>query len=158
VISAEQRGRVETLIEAGLADGATLAIGGTRPAAPERGFFLQPTLFVDVDNSMTIAQEEIFGPVGAVIAFNTDAEAIRIANDSKYGLSGSVWAKDPVRAYQIAKQLRTGSVTVNGGGGGPNPDTAFGGFKQSGLGREWGAHGLDEYLQTQCVMWGVSSG
>jgi aldehyde dehydrogenase (NAD+) len=158
VISDQQRGRVENLIQTGVAEGANLAVGGDRPRALQRGFFLEPTLFVDVDNSMTIAQQEIFGPVGAVITFDTDAQAVRIANDSRYGLSGSVWAKDPVRAYAIAKQLRTGNVTVNGGGGGANPDTAFGGFKQSGLGREWGAHGLDEYLQTQCVMWGVAPG
>ena len=158
VISEQQRGQVEKLIATGLAEGANLAVGGGRPQALQQGFFVEPTLFVDVDNSMTIAQQEIFGPVGAVITFDTDAQAVRIANDSKYGLSGSVWAKDPVRAYEIAKQLRTGNVTVNGGGGGANPDTAFGGFKQSGLGREWGAHGLDEYLQTQCVMWGVATG
>ena len=87
-----------------------------------------------------------------------DEEAVRVANDSPFGLSGSVWAKDPVRAYGIARRIRTGTVTINGGGGGSNPDTAFGGYKQSGIGREWGTHGIDEFLQTQCVMWGVAGG
>jgi aldehyde dehydrogenase (NAD+) len=158
LISEAQRDRVEALIRSGQEQGAKLAFGGGRPAGLDRGWFVEPTLFVDVDNSMDIAQKEFFGPVGVVISVADDEEAVRVANDSPFGLSGSVWAKDPVRAYEIARRIRTGTVTINGGGGGSNPDTAFGGYKQSGIGREWGAHGIDEFLQTQCVMWGVAGG
>jgi len=158
LISAAQRDRVEALIRSGQAEGAKLAFGGGRPAGLDNGWFVEPTLFVDVDNGMEIAQREFFGPVGVVISVADDEEAVRVANDSPFGLAGSVWAKDPMRAYGIARRIRTGTVTINGGGGGSNPDTAFGGYKQSGLGREWGAHGIDEYLQTQCVMWGVAGG
>ncbi len=158
LISEAQRDRVEALIRTGQEQGAKLAFGGGRPAGLERGWFVEPTLFVDVDNGMDIARREFFGPVGVVIAVADDEEAVRVANDSPFGLSGAVWAKDPVRAYAIARRIRTGTVTINGGGGGSNPDTAFGGYKQSGIGREWGAHGIDEYLQTQCVMWGVAGG
>jgi aldehyde dehydrogenase (NAD+) len=156
--SAEQRERVEALIATGLAEGATLAFGGGRPAHLDKGFYIEPTLFVDVDNSMTIARREFFGPVMIVMPFDDDAEAIRIANDSDFGLAGGVWAKDPVRAYQIGGQLRTGYVTINGGGGGLNPDGPFGGYKQSGLGRERGAAGMDEFLQTKTMIWGVAAG
>lgn len=156
--SAAQRARVEELIRVGVEEGATLAIGGGRPAGLDKGFFVEPTLFVDVDNSMRIAQEEFFGPVGVVIPFDDDDEAVRIANDSIYGLAGGVWAKDPVRAYTIARQIRTGYVTVNGGGGGLSPHGPFGGYKQSGLGRERGMAGLDEFLQTKTVVWGITSG
>jgi acyl-CoA reductase-like NAD-dependent aldehyde dehydrogenase len=104
---------------------------------------------------MTIAQTEFFGPVGVVIPFRTDDEAVRIANDSPYGLSGAVWSADTATAYDIASRLRTGGVSINGGGGGVNPRAAFGGYKQSGLGREWGEFGLDEYLQTKSISWRV---
>jgi acyl-CoA reductase-like NAD-dependent aldehyde dehydrogenase len=117
---------------------------------------VEPTLFTDVDNSMDIAQREFFGPVGVVIPFSDDDEAVRIANDSPYGLSGSVWAKDPVRAYAIAKRIRTGTVKINGGDQAMSPYAPFGGYKQSGLGREWGEHGLDEFLQTKAVTWTVA--
>jgi acyl-CoA reductase-like NAD-dependent aldehyde dehydrogenase len=156
--SAAQRAKVENLIETGIAEGATLAVGGGRPEGLDRGFFVEPTLFVDVENSMAIAQQEFFGPVGVVIPFDDDDEAVRIANASDYGLSGGVWAKDPVRAYAIAKRIRTGTVTVNGGGGGMSPHGSFGGYKQSGLGRERGDAGLDEFLQTKTITWGVASG
>jgi acyl-CoA reductase-like NAD-dependent aldehyde dehydrogenase len=158
LISAAQRAKVEALIDAGRNEGAQIAYGGGRPVGLDKGFFVEPTLFTGVDNSMTIAQTEFFGPVGVVIPFKDDAEAVRIANDTPYGLGGGVWAKDPVRAYEIAKRLRTGTVVVNGGGGGLSPYAAFGGYKQSGLGREWGAAGLDEYLQTKSISWGVSEG
>jgi aldehyde dehydrogenase (NAD+) len=156
--SAGQRTKVEDLIASGVAEGATLAFGGRRPAHLDKGFFIEPALFVDVDNSMTIARREFFGPVMVVMPFDDDDEAVRIANDSDYGLAGGVWARDPVRAYQIGQRLHTGYVTLNGGGGGLNPDGPFGGYKQSGLGRERGAAGMDEFLQTKTMIWGVAAG
>jgi aldehyde dehydrogenase (NAD+) len=141
------------LIRSGLDEGAQLAFGGGRPAGLDKGFFVEPTLFVNVDNTMTIAQREFFGPVGVVIPFRTDAEAVALANSSDFGLGGGVWSADPVRAYTLARQVRTGMVTINGGGNGLNPDTPFGGYKQSGLGREWGAAGLSEYLQHKSIVW-----
>ncbi|UIX29307.1 aldehyde dehydrogenase family protein [Streptomyces sp. GQFP] len=158
LISAAQREKVESLIRTGAEEGARLAYGGGRPVGLDKGFFVEPTLFVDVDNSMTIARKEFFGPVGVVIPFQDDDEAVRIANDSDFGLSGGVWAKDPVHAYEIAKRIRTGTVAVNGGGGAVTPHAAFGGYKQSGLGREWGEAGLDEYLQTKTITWSAMQG
>ena len=158
LITAAQRAKVEALIQIGKDEGAEIAFGGGRPEGLDTGFFVEPTLFVNVDNAMTIAQTEFFGPVGVVIPFKDDADAVRIANDSPYGLAGAVWAKDPARAYELAKQIRAGFITVNGGGGGLSPHTSFGGYKQSGLGREWGSFGLDEFLQTKTVAWGVASG
>lgn len=101
---------------------------------------------------MVIAQTEFFGPVGVVIPFTTDDEAVTIANDSRYGLSGGVWSSDTAAAYEIATRIRTGTVSINGGGG-VTPRAAFGGYKQSGLGREWGEFGLDEFLQTKTIAW-----
>ncbi|OBF12067.1 aldehyde dehydrogenase [Mycobacterium sp. ACS4331] len=150
-----QRQRVEALIASGVEEGAQIAFGGKRPAHLERGFFLEPTLFVGVDNGMRIAQEEFFGPVGVVIPFKDDADAIRIANDSRYGLSGGVWSADPLRASSVARQLRTGMVVINGGGGGLNPNSPFGGYKHSGIGREFGQFGLTEYLQYKALQWPV---
>jgi aldehyde dehydrogenase (NAD+) len=158
LISAQQRQKVEELIRVGQQEGAQIAYGGGRPATLDKGFFVEPTLFVNVDNSMQIAQKEFFGPVGVVIPFRTEEEAVRLANHSDFGLGGGVWSGDPVRAYGIAKQLRTGTVIVNGGGGGLSPHAAFGGYKQSGLGREWGEHGLSEFLQTKTISWGVAAG
>jgi aldehyde dehydrogenase (NAD+) len=153
LISEAQRDKVEKLIRTGAEEGARIVSGGGRPAALDRGYFVEPTLFTGVDNAMTIARTEFFGPVGVVIPFSTDDEAVRIANDSPYGLSGAVWSADTATAYEIASRVRTGSVAINGGGGGVNPRAAFGGYKQSGLGREWGEFGLDEYLQTKTVSW-----
>ena len=107
---------------------------------------------------MQIAQREFFGPVGVIIPFKDDEEAVRLANDSDFGLGGGVWSGDPARAYRVARRMRTGMVIVNGGGGGLSPYAAFGGYKQSGLGREWGEHGLSEFLQTKSISWGVASG
>jgi aldehyde dehydrogenase (NAD+) len=158
LISEAQRAKVEALIRAGQDEGARIAYGGGRPAGLDKGYFVEPTLFTGVDNSMKIAQMEFFGPVGVVIPFTDDADAVRKANENPYGLAAGVWAKDPARAYGIAKQLRAGTVTVNGGGGGLSPHAAFGGYKQSGLGREWGEHGLSEFLQTKTISWGVAAG
>jgi acyl-CoA reductase-like NAD-dependent aldehyde dehydrogenase len=154
LISARQRARVEELVSIGVEEGGRVAYGGGRPEALDRGYFVEPTVFVDVDNSMTIARREIFGPVTAIIPFDTEDEAVEIANDSEYGLGGGVWSSDPVRAYEIARRMRTGSVTVNGGGGGGlNPWAPFGGYKLSGLGREWGTAGMEEFLQHKAITW-----
>lgn len=150
-----QRQRVESLIAAGVNEGAQIAFGGARPGHLDRGFFIEPTLFVGVDNSMRIAQEEFFGPVGVVIPFSDDDDAVRIANDSRYGLAGGVWSADAQRAAGVAHRLRTGMVVINGGGGGLNPAAPFGGYKCSGIGREFGAYGLSEYLQHKALQWPV---
>jgi acyl-CoA reductase-like NAD-dependent aldehyde dehydrogenase len=158
LISAAQRSRVEALVQTGRDEGGQIAHGGGRPANQDKGFFFEPTVFVDVDNSMTLARREVFGPVGVIIPFRDDEDAIRIANDSDFGLGGGVWAKDPVHAFNVARRLRTGQVIVNGGGGGGlNPNAPFGGYKQSGLGREWGAAGMEEYLQTKAITWGAGN-
>jgi acyl-CoA reductase-like NAD-dependent aldehyde dehydrogenase len=154
LISAAQRDKVESLISVGIAEGATVALGGGRPSEAGTGYFVEPTVFTAVSNSMAIAQTEFFGPVGVLIPFEDDAEAVRLANDSRYGLGGGVWARDPSRAYDIALQIRTGVVSVNGGMESPTT-SAFGGYKQSGLGREWGTFGISEFLQTKTVAWGV---
>lgn len=153
LITAAQRDKVEALIREGLDEGAQIAYGGGRPVGLDKGYFVEPTLFVDVDNSMSIAQKEFFGPVGVVIPFDDDEEAVRLANDSDFGLAGGVWSADPVRALNVAKQIRTGFVSINGGGSGVTPHAPFGGYKQSGLGREWGEFGLDEFLQTKSIVW-----
>ncbi|WP_369230919.1 aldehyde dehydrogenase family protein [Streptomyces sp. R21] len=153
LISEAQRDKVEKLIQVGEKEGARLVCGGGRPAGLDRGYFVEPTLFAGVDNDMTIARTEFFGPVGVVISFRTDEEAVRIANDSPYGLAGAVWSADTLTAYDMAARIRAGGVAINGGSAGVNPRAAFGGYKQSGLGREWGKFGLDEYLQTKTVSW-----
>jgi aldehyde dehydrogenase (NAD+) len=154
LISPAQRERVEALVRTGQREGGQIAYGGNRPAGLGKGFFFEPTLFVDVDNSMTISRREVFGPVGVIIPFKDGDEAVAIANDSEFGLGGGVWSGDPVRAYRAARRMRTGSVIVNGGGGGGlNPYAPFGGYKHSGLGREWGAAGMEEYLQQKSITW-----
>jgi acyl-CoA reductase-like NAD-dependent aldehyde dehydrogenase len=153
LISAAQRAKVEALIQAGRDEGAQIAYGGGRPAGLDRGFFVEPTLFVDVDNSMTIARKEFFGPVGVVIPFSGEAEAIRLANDSEFGLAAGVWSADPVRAYQVATRIRAGLVYLNGGGAGSSPHTPFGGYKASGLGVERGEYGLEEFLLAKSIIW-----
>ena len=157
LISAAQRGRVEALIRAGLDEGGQIAYGGGRPSGLDKGFYLEPTVFVDLDNSKTLARREVFGPVSVILPFQDDEEAIKMANDSDFGLGGGVWSKDPVRALNVARRIRTGQVTINGGGGGGlSPYSPFGGYKHSGLGREWGAAGMEEYLQTKSINWGVA--
>ncbi len=146
-----QRTRVEGYIRAGIDEGARLVSGGGRPADLPTGWYVEPTLFADVDNHMTIAREEIFGPVVSVIPYDDERDAIRIANESDYGLSGSVWTSDVDHGLEIGQRMRTGSVAVNSGVliDLKNP---FGGFKTSGLGRELGAEGLDAYLETQTLI------
>ncbi len=150
LINARQRERVLGLIEKGKSEGSRLLVGGGRPPQFEKGFYVEPTLFVDVDPDSTIAQEEIFGPVLAVIPYEDDDDAVRIANNSRYGLSAAVNGTDLDRAYGIAKRLRTGTVAVNGGQW-FGPDSPFGGYKESGLGREHGIAGFEEYLETKTV-------
>ncbi len=148
--SAAQVARVRGYIRKGIEEGAKLVTGGTEPPEGlERGYFVQPTVFSEVTSDMTIAQEEIFGPVLAILPYDTEEEAIRIANDSPYGLAGGVWSADEAHAEAVARQLRTGQVDVNGGAF--NPQAPFGGYKQSGLGRERGPLGLEEYLQVKSL-------
>ncbi len=151
LISAAQRERVLAYIKQGKADGNSLVSGGNIPRGFDRGFFIEPTIFDCPSNSTAIAQEEIFGPVVCVIGFDTEEEAIAIANDSQYGLSGGVFSQDPGRAYRIAMQMRTGGVLINGGGGRLNPSVPFGGYKRSGIGREFGEEGLNEYLEIKVI-------
>jgi aldehyde dehydrogenase (NAD+) len=153
LIRESQRQRVENFVATGTAEGARLAFGGRRPAGTSRGFFFEPTLFADVQNSMSVAQDEIFGPVAVVIPFDGEAQAVAVANDTRYGLAASIWHPDATRAYELARQVRAGTVTINGGGGGPSPWGPFGGYKQSGIGREYGDYGLLEYTQLKTVSW-----
>lgn len=154
LISEAQRQKVEELIASGLEAGATLVTGGGRPEGLDTGFYVEPTLFANVDNKSRIAQEEFFGPVNVIIPFDTDDEAVEIANDSIYGLSGAVNTADTLRAYKVARRLRTGAVIINGGGGAfPDISMPFGGYKASGIGREYGEWGIEEYLQTKSIGW-----
>ncbi|MEU4774216.1 aldehyde dehydrogenase family protein [Micromonospora sp. NPDC023644] len=149
LVSAAQRERVRDHVARGLADGGRLVAGGPDAPLPERGFFVAPTVIADVDPDSALAQEEVFGPVLAVIPFGDDDEAVAVANNSRYGLAGAVWSADGERALRVARRLRTGAVDVNGA---PfNPLAPFGGYKQSGLGRELGRHGLEEFLQVKAI-------
>jgi aldehyde dehydrogenase (NAD+) len=153
LIRESQRARVEGYVERGTAEGARVACGGARPAGLERGYFFEPTLFADVDSAMAIAQDEIFGPVGVAIPFDDEDDAVRIANDTRYGLAAGLWHPDPVRAFELARRIHAGTVTMNGGGGGPHLWGPFGGYKHSGIGREFGDYGLLEYTQLKTVSW-----
>ena len=156
VVSARQRDRVMGYIESGKAEGARLLAGGEVATDKGGGFFVEPTCFVDVTNDMRIAREEIFGPVLVVIPFEDDEDAIRIANDSDYGLSGAVRSGDAERALRVARRIRTGTISVNGGI--PiDVDLPFGGYKQSGIGKEWGLEGFHEYLATKVIGFGVAA-
>jgi aldehyde dehydrogenase (NAD+) len=152
LVSAKQRDRVLGYIEKGQSEGAKLVLGGGRPAHLPKGWYVEPTLFIDVDNSMTIAQEEIFGPVLTVIAYDDDDHAVRIANDSGYGLSGGVFSADEARATAIARRIRTGSIGINGGVW-YGADSPYGGYKSSGIGRQNGIEGFEQYLETKAVAW-----
>ena len=151
VVSEQQWGKIQGLIQKGIDEGATLVTGGTgRPEGLAKGYFVKPTVFADVKNDMTIAREEIFGPVLVMIPYDTEEDAIRMANDTPYGLSGYVQSGSLEHARAVAARLRTGMVHLNGAG--PDPAAPFGGYKQSGNGREWGEHGFRDFLEVKAVM------
>ena len=150
LVSADQVESVRGYVESGIADGARLLVGGPEPPDEfERGFYFKPTIFSDVRPEMTIAQEEIFGPVLSIIPYGSEAEALEIANATSYGLAGGVWSADPERAKRFARGMRTGQVDINGGR--YNPRAPFGGMKQSGFGRELGRFGLEEFLELKSL-------
>jgi aldehyde dehydrogenase (NAD+) len=150
LISARQRDRVQGYLDSAVAEGGTFAAGGGRPADRDTGFFIGPTVIAGLDNNAKVARDEIFGPVLTVIAHDGDDDAVRIANDSPYGLSGTVFSGDPDRAAGIAARMRVGTVNVNGGVW-YSADMPFGGYKQSGIGREMGLAGFEEYLETKAI-------
>jgi aldehyde dehydrogenase (NAD+) len=151
VVSQPQFDKIQRLIQAGLDEGATAAIGGTgRPDGLSRGYYVKPTVFGGVRNDMTIAREEIFGPVLSILPYDREEEAVEIANDTLYGLSGYVSSGNPERARRVAKQLRSGNVHVNGAA--PDFGACFGGYKQSGNGREWGEVGFEEFLELKAIL------
>ena len=150
LISEKQRERVESYIKKGIEEGARVVAGGGRPEGLDSGWFVQPTVFADVDNSMTIAQEEIFGPVLAVIPYEDEDDAVRIANDSVYGLAGSVYTSDNDKALKIARKIRTGTYAVNMYAF--DPGAPFGGFKNSGIGRENGPEGIEAYCEPKSIL------
>jgi acyl-CoA reductase-like NAD-dependent aldehyde dehydrogenase len=151
LVSEPQRQRVEGYIRTGIAEGARLITGGRRPPEFTRGHYVEPTIFADVRPAMTIAREEIFGPVLSILPYESEEEAVAIANDTTYGLAGGVWSGDKERALRVARRMRTGQVDVNGGRF--NPLAPFGGYKRSGIGREFGKYGLDEYFQIKSLQW-----
>ncbi|EUA51755.1 aldehyde dehydrogenase family protein [Mycobacterium xenopi 3993] len=150
LISARQRDRVQGYLDLAVAEGGSFACGGGRPADKTSGFFIEPTVIAGLTNDARTAREEIFGPVLTVIAHDGDDDAVRIANDSPYGLSGTVYSADPGRAAEVAARLRVGTVNVNGGVW-YSADAPFGGYKQSGIGREMGLAGFEEYLETKLI-------
>jgi acyl-CoA reductase-like NAD-dependent aldehyde dehydrogenase len=150
MISDTQRDRVRSYIQKGIEEGATLVTGGAdAPDGLDKGYFIQPTVFADVTNDMTIAREEIFGPVVSIITYKDEDDAVRIANDTVYGLHGGVYGGDKERAAKVARKIQAGQVDVNGTH--YNPLAPFGGYKQSGLGREFGRHGLEEFLEVKSM-------
>ncbi|MDR3664300.1 MAG: aldehyde dehydrogenase family protein, partial [Mycobacterium sp.] len=154
LISAKQRDRVEDYLKLALAEGGRFGCGGGRPAHRATGFFIEPTVIAGLTNDARVAREEIFGPVLTVLAHDGDADAVRIANDSPYGLSGAVVGADPDRVDWVASRLRTGTINVNGGVW-YAMDAPFGGYKQSGIGREMGLAGFEEYLETKLIARGI---
>ncbi len=151
LIRESQRARTEMYVDIALSEGAGLVTGGRRPAGLDRGYFYEPTLFDDVKNSFRIAQEEVFGPVGVVIGYDTDDEAIAMANDSNFGLNGAIFSADAGRAYEMALKIRTGGVSINGGSGTMSSHAPFGGIKRSGYGREYSHEGLNEYTYMKAI-------
>ena len=151
VVSEVQFNKIQGLIEKGIEEGAKLETGGPgRPDGLNQGYYVKPTVFSHVTNDMTIAREEIFGPVLSLIGYEDDEDAVRIANDTVYGLSGYISSGDPERAKAIARQIRSGNVHLNGAPG--DQSAPFGGYKQSGNGREWGSHGFEEFLEVKAIM------
>ncbi|WP_156687559.1 aldehyde dehydrogenase [Mycobacterium sp. Marseille-P9652] len=150
LISEKQRARVEGYIAKGVEEGARLVCGGGRPEGLDSGFFVQPTVFADVDNKMTIAQEEIFGPVLSIIPYDSEEDAIKIANDSAYGLAGSVWTSDVPHGIEVAEKIRTGTYAINWYAF--DPCCPFGGYKNSGIGRENGPEGVEHFTQQKSVL------
>ena len=151
VVSKIQFDRVEDFIAKGIAEGAKIVIGGEgRPEGLSKGYYVRPTIFSNVNNNMLIAREEIFGPVLAILPYQTEEEAIRIANDTPYGLQAYVWSNDLARANRVGRRIRAGRITINGKSGDMN--TPFGGFKKSGNGREWGEHGLRDFLEVKAMI------
>ena len=150
VISEAQYSKIQTLIQKGIDEGAKLVAGGTgKPEGLDKGYFVKPTVFADVNNDMEVARTEIFGPVLSVIPFETEEDAIKIANDTAYGLTNYIQTQDAEKVQRVARKLRSGMVDVNGAG--IAVDAPFGGFKHSGIGREAGAHGLEEFLEVKAV-------
>lgn len=150
IISKKQFDQVQSYIDKGIEEGAELFYGGPgKPEGLEKGYFARPTIFINVDNHMTIAQEEIFGPVMSVITYNDVDEAIKIANDTKYGLAGYVIGNDKDTLHKVARSIEAGTVEINEAG--RKPDLPFGGYKQSGLGREWGDYGIEEFLEVKSI-------
>ncbi|MDB5985172.1 MAG: aldehyde dehydrogenase family protein [Nevskia sp.] len=147
-----QRKRTENYVEVALSEGAKLVAGGKRPAGLDKGFYYEPTLFEGVDNRSRIAQEEVFGPIGVVIGYDSDEEAIALANDSDFGLGGGIFSADVGRAFEMALQIRTGEVYLNGGSGGMSSHAPFGGIKRSGFGREYGVEGFNEYTYVKSIV------
>jgi aldehyde dehydrogenase (NAD+) len=151
VVSAAQWTKIQGLIEAGIREGAELVTGGTgRPQGLDKGYYVKPTVFANVTPAMTIAREEIFGPVLAIMGYADEADAVRIANDHPFGLAGYVHGRDLARAHRVARQIRAGMVTINMAPA--DPKAPFGGYRQSGNGREWGRFGIEEYLEVKAVM------
>lgn len=145
------RKRTEDYVRIAQDEGATLVHGGKRPEGFDKGFFYEPTLFDDVKNDSRLAQEEVFGPIGAVIGYDDDEEAIAFANDSDFGLSGAIYSADAGQAYRMALRIRTGGVSINGGAGTMQSDAPFGGIKRSGYGREYGEEGLNEFTYQKVI-------
>jgi aldehyde dehydrogenase (NAD+) len=151
VVSEAQYNKIQGLIKKGIDEGATLVTGGLgRPEGLNRGYFVRPTVFANVTNDMTIAREEIFGPVLSILPYDTEEQAIAMANDTPYGLSGYVQSGSVEHARKVAARLRTGNVHLNGAG--PDFNAPFGGYKMSGTGREWGEHGFKEFLEVKAVL------
>ncbi|MGO3050888.1 aldehyde dehydrogenase family protein [Staphylococcus casei] len=150
LINKKQFDQVQSYIDKGIEEGAELLFGGPgKPEGIDKGYFARPTVFNNVDNQMTIAQEEIFGPVMSIITYNDLDEAIEIANDTKYGLAGYVYGKDKANLQKVARSIEAGTVEINNAG--RKPDLPFGGYKQSGLGREWGDYGIEEFLEVKSI-------
>jgi aldehyde dehydrogenase (NAD+) len=151
VVSKRQFERVQGYIEKGIAEGARVVCGGAgRPEGFAKGYYVKPTIFSAVDNQMTIAREEIFGPVLCILPYETEEDAIAIANDTPYGLAAYVWSQDKLRARRVGSRIRAGQVSLNGSSG--DMHTPFGGFKMSGNGREWGEAGLRDFLEVKAVI------